>query len=69
MSPHLYLIFFQNSEPPITCYKYNKPIRNKIFIFNNFVSDPDIDLILLIHKSVKISNLFTHQQAMLSLDI
>ena len=23
--------YFQNSEPPIICYKYNKPIRNTIF--------------------------------------
>ena len=23
--------YFQNSEPPINCYKYNKPIRNMIF--------------------------------------
>ena len=34
---------FQNSEPPIICYKYNKPIRNIIFNFNKLVSDLDID--------------------------
>ena len=34
--------YFQNSEPPIICYKYNKPIRNTIFNFNNLVSDLDI---------------------------
>ena len=33
---------FQNSEPPIICYKYNKPIRNTIFNFNKLVSDLDI---------------------------
>ena len=26
--------YFKNSEPPIICYKYNKPIRNTIFNFN-----------------------------------
>ena len=26
--------YFQNSEPPVICYKYNKPIRNTIFNFN-----------------------------------
>ena len=35
--------YFQNSEPPVICYKYNKPIRNKIFNFNKLVSDLDID--------------------------
>ena len=35
--------YFQNSEPPVICYKDNKPIRNVIFIFNNLVSDFDID--------------------------
>ena len=33
--------YFQNSEPPITCYKYNKPIRHTIFNFNKLVSDHD----------------------------
>ena len=33
---------FQNSEPPIICYKYNKPIRNTIFNFNKLVSNLDI---------------------------
>ena len=36
------LVPFQNSEPPIICYKYNKPIRNTIFNFNKLVSDLDI---------------------------
>ena len=35
--------YFQISEPPIICYKYNKPIRNMIFNFNQLVSDLDID--------------------------
>ena len=33
---------FQNSESPIICYKYNKPIRNTVFNFNKLVSDLDI---------------------------
>ena len=36
------LAYFQNSEPPIICYKYNKPIRNTVFNFNKLVSDLDI---------------------------
>ena len=35
--------YFQNSEPPIICYKHNKPMRNIIFNFNKLVSDLDID--------------------------
>ena len=34
--------YFHNSEPPIICYKYNKPIRNTVFNFNKLVSDLDI---------------------------
>ena len=30
--------YFQNSEPPIICYKYSKPIRNTVFNFNKLVS-------------------------------
>ena len=33
--------YFQNSEPPIICYKFNKPIRHTIFNFNKLVSDLD----------------------------
>ena len=34
--------YFQNSEPPIICYQYKKPIRNTVFNFNKLVSDLDI---------------------------
>ena len=34
---------FQNSELPVICYKYNKPIKNIIFNFNKLMSDLDID--------------------------
>ena len=34
--------YFQNSEPPIICYNYNKPIRHTTFNFNKLVSDLDI---------------------------
>ena len=35
--------YFNNSETPIICYKYNKPIRSTIFNFNEIVTDIDID--------------------------
>ena len=35
--------YFNNSETPIICYKYNKPIRSTIFNFNKIVTDIDID--------------------------
>ena len=35
--------YFQNSETPIICYKYNKPIRSIIFDFNKLISHLDID--------------------------
>ena len=35
--------YFNNSETPIICYKYNKPIRSMIFNFNKIVNDLDID--------------------------
>ena len=31
--------YFNNSETPIICYKYNKPIRSTIFNFNKIVND------------------------------
>ena len=34
---------FENTESPIICYKYNKPIRNTILNFNKLVSDLDIE--------------------------
>ena len=34
--------YFNNSETPITCYKYNKPIRSTIFNFNKILTDIDI---------------------------
>ena len=35
--------YFNNSETPIICYKYNKPIRSTILNFNKIVTDIDID--------------------------
>ena len=35
--------YFNNSETPIICYKYNKPIRSTIFNFNEILNDIDID--------------------------
>ena len=37
--------YFNNSETPFICYKYNKPNRSTIFNFNNIVNDIDIDSI------------------------
>ena len=39
------LSYFENTESPIICYKYNKPIRNTILNFNKLVSDFDIETI------------------------
>lgn len=35
--------YFKNSEAPIICYKYNKPIRNLVFNYNKIVADLNID--------------------------
>ena len=35
--------YFNNSEAPIICYKYNKPIMSTIFNFNKIVYDIDKD--------------------------
>ena len=35
--------YFENKEPPIICYKYNKPIRSTICNFNKLVANLDID--------------------------
>ena len=35
--------YFENTETPMICYKYNKPIRNTILNFNKLVSDLDIE--------------------------
>ena len=35
--------YFENKEPPIICYKYNKPIRSTKFNFNKLVANFDID--------------------------
>ena len=37
------LSYFENTESPIICYKYNKPIRNTILNFNKLVSDLDVE--------------------------
>ena len=35
--------YFENTESPFICYKYNKSIRNTILNFNILVSDLDIE--------------------------
>ena len=37
--------YFNISETPIICYKYNKPIRYTIFNFDKIVTDIEIDSI------------------------
>ena len=61
--------YFGNTEYPIICYKYNKPIRNTITIlnFNKLVSDLDIETSSLIHEIVKILNFVINQRVILSL--
>ena len=61
--------YFQNSEPPIICYKNNKPIRKMTFNFISLYLILTSMLIHLIHEIVKILNLYTHQLVMLSLEI
>ena len=34
--------YFEDNEPPVICYKYNKPIRSTIFNVNKLVADLDI---------------------------
>lgn len=34
--------YFKNSESPIICYKYNKPVRDVLFNYNRIVSDLNI---------------------------
>ena len=34
--------YLNNSETPIICYKYNKPIRSTIFNVNKIATDIDI---------------------------
>ena len=55
-----------NSEPPIICFKYNKPIKIMIFNFNKLVSDLDIHANTP-SEIVKILNLYTCQPVMLAL--
>ena len=35
--------YLKNSETPIICYKYNKPIRSTKFNFNKTLTDINID--------------------------
>ena len=53
--------YFQNSEPPIICYKYNKPIRNTVFNSINLFLILTFMQTLLSHEIVKIPNLFILQ--------
>ena len=56
--------YSNNSETPIICYKYNKPIRSSIFNFNKIVTDIDKIPILLTPEIVKILISYIHLQGM-----
>ena len=49
---------FQNSEPSIICYKYNKQMRNILIKFSKLVSDFDIDANTPDSRECKDSNFF-----------
>ena len=61
--------YFNNSETPIICYKYNKPIRSTIFNFNKIVNDIDIDSNTPASWVVKILIIYIPLQGMLLLVI
>ena len=54
--------YFNNSETPIICSKYNKPIRSTIFNFNKIVIEIDIDSIT--PEIVKIQIIYISLQGM-----
>ena len=35
--------YFENKKAPISCYKYNKPIRSTVFNYNKLVTELDIE--------------------------
>ena len=35
--------YFNNSETPIICYKYNEPIRSTLFNFDKIITGKNID--------------------------
>ena len=57
--------YFNNSETPIICYKYNKPIRSTIFNFNKIVNVIDIDSNTPACEIVKILIIYIPLQGML----
>ena len=44
--------YFENKEPPVICYKYNKPIRSTIFNFNKLVVDLEIFFFFFVQFNV-----------------
>ena len=53
--------YFQNSEPPIICYKYKSPLETLYLISINLFLILTFMQTLLIHEIVKIPNLFILQ--------
>ena len=35
--------YFENKEPPIICYEYNKPILSTVLNYNKLVTELDIE--------------------------
>ena len=61
--------YFENKEPSIICYKYNKPIRSTIFNFNKSVANFDIDTKTAYSWNGKNQNSVMNQQAKLLREI
>ena len=61
--------YFENKEPPIICYKYNKPIRSTIFNFNKLVANLDIDTKKQDSCDCEIQSSVMNQQAILLQEI
>ena len=57
--------YYNNSETPIICYKYNKPIRSMVFNFNKIVNDLGIDSNTPASWDCKNSNIYIPLQGML----
>ena len=58
--------YFENTESPMICYKYNKPIRNTILNLINYFLILIFKPIRLILESVRILNFVINQLVILS---
>ena len=63
-------LFFENTESPIICYKYNRPIRNTVILY--FISVGwflvvILELVPLIFEIIKIQSFVINHRVILSL--